>query len=438
MQTRRDHVQAYQFFTGRLSTALTAGDPGGGDIPLRRSALGGVFGLIAAALLLAGFAVYGLISPGENSTWRAPGAIVVEKETGNRYLYINGTLHPTLNLASAMLYYANGGGHVVDVSRNSLTGVPHGRAIGIPDAPDSMPSTLLSGAWSRCATSDGARLTVNLDPAVPTTDLAAQRVLVADSTGRDYLIWRDIAYPVGSRAALISLGVGNVEPVRVTASWLAALHIGAVLAAPSIPGAGTPGPVIAGRPSTVGQLLALTGGAQTQYYVLRQDGIAPVSATVLALFQGQPGEPATRQIGPAALAGLPTSSRPSTMDSLPDLVGARIYQPHNAALCVRQTSSGSTVSAGSLVAEPISTVDASGAAAVPADAGMYAYALPMATNAQPTLYLITDQGRKFQLTQQAPTALGLGGNAVGVPASVLAATPSGPTLVTGSSILSGR
>lgn len=151
MQTRRDHVQAYQFAMGRLASALVSGDPGRGDSPTRRSALGSVFGVALVVLLCAGFGVYGLVSPVAKDDWRKDGAVVLEKETGNRYVYANGALRPTRNQASALLI-AGRRAAPESVSAKDLAGVPHGAPVGIPGAPDTVPApSALTAAPGRAA-----------------------------------------------------------------------------------------------------------------------------------------------------------------------------------------------------------------------------------------------------------------------------------------------
>jgi len=56
---------------------------------------GGLAVMIIAVLLCGGFAVYGLINPGGATEWKQPGSIIVEKETGNRYLYLGGVVSLT-------------------------------------------------------------------------------------------------------------------------------------------------------------------------------------------------------------------------------------------------------------------------------------------------------------------------------------------------------
>ncbi len=139
MQTQRDHVHAHQFQMGRMSSALVLGDPTSAEDPASRSIVGLVIGLVLAVLIVAGFAVYGLIVPGGSKSWRAAGAIIVEKETGNRYVYLNGVLRPTLNLTSAMLI-EGASAKIQLTARNSLKGVPHGSPIGIAGAPQTVPA----------------------------------------------------------------------------------------------------------------------------------------------------------------------------------------------------------------------------------------------------------------------------------------------------------
>src|SRR5436305_4359755 len=103
MQSRRDQVQAQTYVLGRLTSALVHGEPDAAETPMRRTTIGLFAGLMIAAIIVAGSAVIGLIFPSGGTRWQQPGMLVVEKETGSRYLYLAGRLHPVLNLASAML-----------------------------------------------------------------------------------------------------------------------------------------------------------------------------------------------------------------------------------------------------------------------------------------------------------------------------------------------
>lgn len=64
MQTQKDHVEAYSFLMGRMTAALVTGDASYLDVPARRAWTGLVVGALLAALITAGFLVFGLITHG--------------------------------------------------------------------------------------------------------------------------------------------------------------------------------------------------------------------------------------------------------------------------------------------------------------------------------------------------------------------------------------
>lgn len=446
MQTRRDHVQAYQFVASRLASALTTGDPGRGEPPLRRSSLGLMWGVLVGVLLCGGFAIYGLINPGGNYDYKKPGAIVVEKETGNRYLYINGTLYPTLNTASAMLFFAGSSttGTFTPVSRNSLVGVPHGRSVGIPGAPDSVPQAkdMLPPQWSLCAApgADEPSMRIDTDPNTPTTAMPADaKFLVQGQDHINYVVWRNTIYPIGSHNALVALGFGDTAPTLVPTVWIHQLHQGQTLDVPVIDGAGQAGPPVDGTPTKIGDLLDTNVGGEKQTYVLRKDGVAPVNDTALALLLAKPGAHQPRDITTAGLAELPESKDTSTLQGMPNMVTSKTYAADNASVCVRQKSSGDAVSTGFLVIEPLSVSAGRITMNVPAGRGLIAVSEPAPQQSDKRVYyLITDLGEKFRVAQQAFGPLQIGGTAVGMPKEVLDAMPSGPDLVMGPAVLTAN
>ena len=88
--------------------------------------------------------------------WRGGDAVILEKETGAKYVYVNGRLHPVANYSSAVLIV--GARRTVSVARRSLAGVPRGAVLGIPDAPDALPGSreLVGGPWSVCSSVGGS------------------------------------------------------------------------------------------------------------------------------------------------------------------------------------------------------------------------------------------------------------------------------------------
>lgn len=96
MQSKRDQVHAHTFMMGRLSSSLLMADPDAPESPLGRTTRGVVFGVLVTVLIGAGATVYGLLRPGGNDAWRDGKHLVVNRDTGARYLWTgtDGVLHP--------------------------------------------------------------------------------------------------------------------------------------------------------------------------------------------------------------------------------------------------------------------------------------------------------------------------------------------------------
>ncbi|MER7187679.1 type VII secretion protein EccB [Streptomyces hyaluromycini] len=438
MQTRRDHVQAYQFAMGRLASALVSGDPGRGDSPTRRSALGSVFGVGMAVLLCAGFGVYGLISPAAKDDWRKDGAIVLEEDTGNRYVYANGELRPVRNYASALLI-AGERTAPETVAAKSLAGVPHGTPVGIQGAPDTVPtaSALATGAWARCLPGQGAQnakkaagqgqaLLFGGSAAALAALPAGRQVLLTGPGDTRYLLLRGAKYPVPGDSTLIALGLDDQAALPATADWLAAVPTGAALAAPVPAGAGKAAGQVAGQTAKIGQLFRTstdgTGntGSTVHYYVMRSDGLARVNATEYALLAARPGAPAPRQVGQSDIAVAPVSADDATTGRVPDLSGVRALA--GGTVCLTEASDG----------RARITVGTPGAGGIVLPAGGGVLAVPDNSPAgDRTEYLITEQGLKYRIADtDAERALGFGDGKrrLALPAGVLALVPDGPAL----------
>ncbi|MER8184563.1 type VII secretion protein EccB [Kitasatospora sp. NPDC094015] len=434
MQTRRDHVQAYQFAMGRLATALVSGDPGRGESPTRRAALGTFLGAGVTALLCAGSGVYGLISPVPSAAWRTPGAIVLERQTGNRYLLLDGELRPVRNRASALLL-AGSTAPMETADRAALAGAPHGAPIGIPGAPDTVPTGtgLLTGGWTRCLRPDLATgQSVDFAPQGRTTPVPADRqALLAGPDGKRYLLFGGVRYPVPSDSVLIALGLDGEQAVPARPSWLAALPQGAPLAAPTVPDAGAPAGQVAGAAVTVGQLFSTDSGGTDRYYLMRSDGIAPVNASEAALLAMAPGAPAVRRVGATDMASTPLSTAPPPADRLPDVRDAPPIAAAGQALCLAQTPDGTAVRS-RVVLEGGAAATGTRPVLVPADSGVYAVdQTQLAAQAlAPRSYLIDDQGTAYPLGEGSAAAqLGLAGRPrTPVPGDLLAELPQGPVL----------
>ena len=251
MQNRRDQVQAHTFVVGRLVSAMLRAEPDSPISPLRRYVVGTICGVLLGALALVGCGIYGFISPGGATSWRKSGVLVVEKETGARYVYVGGQLRPVLNYTSARLILG-GEPTIVRVSRTSLSGTPHGLPVGIDSAPDFLPdvSRLDGTQWQVCSAlredttgADRPFVTLWIGATPAGRSLGTDEgLLVRAPDNHAYLAWNNRRLSVPMPATLSALGYAAEQQHRVGWAWLNALPSGPDLSAADVPGRGQPGP----------------------------------------------------------------------------------------------------------------------------------------------------------------------------------------------------
>ncbi|WP_046731020.1 type VII secretion protein EccB [Streptomyces humi] len=472
MQSRRDQVIAHQFLVSRLTSGLLRADPDVTEPPTRRTNRGMTYGMVIAAVVSAGSLVFGLVKPGGNTTWESGKALIVEKETGTRYVY-DGRLHTVLNYPSARLLLG-ADMTTVSVSANSLSAARHGSEVGIPGAPDSLPTadSLNAHPWQVCAattsTDSGARkpLTVlAVDSAQEGAGVREdQAVLVKGPDGDTYLLWQDNRFKVaGGQQALAALGYGGAGATSVSAAFLDAVPAGPDLAAPPVSEPGTTGPVLDGQATRVGQVFSVqTPGSAKRYYVLGDDGLVPITTTQAALALGDPG---TRQkayggavpkevvLSAQALSGALAASGSASATAvrqagaqLPARPPALLGVPDSAGVCVGLDAQGAksirvtltVVSGKTVVDDALPPLKASAPACLPVDgiavapgSGSLVRALSSSgSGTGTTTYLVTDNGVKYRVpTASAATDLGYDLSAAdGLPAALLNMLPTGPDL----------
>lgn len=287
MASKRDQLQSYQFVLQRMMHAVVLRETDPEHPPFRRGIIAMVGGIVLAVLALAAVGVYGQVSPGGKKSWQAGDRVIVEKETGTRYVYVNEVLYPTANYVSALLLMKKYSKPVM-VAQKSLLGVPRGPRVGIADAPDSLPAKnrLLAGGWSLCSqpTVDAAGskavrsvLLVGQEPdaAQPVNDAA---LLVIAPDGHGYFIWRGFRHVVQEAATVTAaLALDTESWQQVSQAWLDLIPSGPPLAPIAVPQAGTPSKLM--RPGRVGALYVVqTSTGQGQYYLLTSDRLLPISA----------------------------------------------------------------------------------------------------------------------------------------------------------------
>jgi type VII secretion protein EccB len=449
MPSRQDQLHSYQFSAQRVVAALVVREPDPAQAPGRRLAGASLAGALVAVLSLAAVAVFGVIAPGGGDRWRSPGTVVVERESGARYVYLDGALHPVLNYASARLL-AGAGAHTATVRASSLTGVARGAPLGIPGAPDSLPTKdrLLTGGWSVCS----ARLadrpeSVLFVGAVPPggRPLAEQALLAQTPDGTRYLLWHGSALRV-PRPQLVdsAFSWGGRQPVAVAAALVDAVPAGPDLAPPQIPGRGDASRVLPDKIGTV--LVAQAQGGSRQYGVVLAAGLAPISQVQADLLLSDPDAAAVlpqrgaREVSQAQFAQAPVAALDGVGDALPQVTPQLAAPGPAAAVCAQQSGAGAvslTLDAEMTAAmQSAPAPDASAATrpadriVVPAGHGALVEAVASGTATTGALCLVTDVARRYPLPAAGVAEL-LGYPSVApvrVPAALVALLPTGPVL----------
>ncbi|KAA2266476.1 type VII secretion protein EccB [Solihabitans fulvus] len=377
MWTQRDQIQAYQFLRRRLVSSLVAADANHPISPSRRLVLGTILGLAAALLVTAGFGVVGALNPSGAADWRQGGQVIVEAETGGRYILgQDGLLHPVLNYASARLLAGGNGDKTVTVPAKALASASRGLTVGISGAPDSLPAAdrLAVASVMMCsrALPNVPEATERVTTAiVGGTDSAhklgdGQALLVQQLSGQRYLITGGHRLALTDPAVAAALGYGDAPAVTVARAWLNAVPAGKDLRAAPAGRAPTLVP-----PPAATDAVCVAGDGQTNAEILLSDRVP-----------------------------LPSGAK---------------------AMTVKDPLNKESAGADPLMANEVY---------VPPGSGALVSDQPAPNAPGGTSYLITDSGMKFPVSgQDAVRALGYGGvKPQGVATGLLALLPTGPAL----------
>ena len=97
MASRRDLIQSFQFAARRVVSAVVMRQTDPVEWPNRRLGGAGFGALMVTVIALAAVGIYGMIVPGGKTSWKDGRSIIVVKETGAPYVYLEGKLHPVSN-----------------------------------------------------------------------------------------------------------------------------------------------------------------------------------------------------------------------------------------------------------------------------------------------------------------------------------------------------
>jgi type VII secretion protein EccB len=460
MASKRDQLHAYQFLVQRVISALVTRETDPEQPPFRRPVNAAFGGIAIAVIMLAAVGVYGVINPGGNQAWADGKKVVVEEETGTRYVYLDGRLHPVENYTSALLALGDHA-ETVSVSRDSLAGVPRGPRIGIPDAPDALPGKdgLLQDGWTLCS-QPAPDLTGTV---VPTSVLMVGQsargglalgdyAVLADvpETGERYLLLRGYRHLISKPDQLaVGLALRATPAVRVSPAVIESIPAGRPIA---------PIPVAQmGQPSQMGQLDVLAGqlfavstSRGVQFYLAEVGQLRPITElqydiqrayqATAAAYPNQ--EPRALPMGLIEASGAPQPSIAPAKPGDPPAVRPDFVRAEDAStLCLtfadpgvpRMTLSPSMPPVDPMSATPRRTPQGAVLAdrvVVPAGRAAVVEAVPTADTPRGTYLVVTDQGIAHPLASvEVLKVLGYDGvTPVRMPSGLVARVPMGSGL----------
>jgi type VII secretion protein EccB len=241
----RDAIDSLAFRRRQLFLAFTRGSKNVGEALVKRPNRPLYAGVAVALVVCLVVGVKALVDQGPPKDWDADGTLVIDRDAGGRYLTVDGTLRPVLNLTSLRLLSGGALPRSVQVGHGLLAGRPVGQPIGIAGAPDQPPA--LVGPPARWVACQGGRDRVDLliglppdagqaGPGAPGGVLA--RASDGSGRGRVYLVTGPSAFPLSSSGVLARLGYSADQVRAVPRRWLDLLPKASPLELQPLPGGG--------------------------------------------------------------------------------------------------------------------------------------------------------------------------------------------------------
>lgn len=448
MASRRDELNAYTFAKRRTLASFLQPSPTGSEegAPKPLSTL--LPGIVVGVVILAVFGGIGMFKPTAPSGWNTPNEhVIVASKSTTRYVVLRtGTeiqLHPVLNMASAKLLLDPSKDTVITVDEGVLDSgkLPHGATIGIPYAPDRLPSSGEAEAakhWAVCERpSAGGR-------AIQKAAFVFGKKEWSKTEGSSKLSGGDLMYVVGPDGKsqyvvdakgtaypladpsdthlLTALDTQRRTPQRVSQEWLDTLHKGDAIEIPKITD-GTPGAEANAFASgelrqydKVGEVIKAYEGQVMKYYVVLPGKVARISeftATLLLnsgdlLSVGQTGE--AQQVSPGAVADSTTfeadknwpTYKPNTVNDGTSATSGR----NTVCNVLRSVGSGNRTTLSTWVGGdfPAPLPTGSSSAYVTAGSGqLFRQVMGTEADAGP-VFLVTDTGLRYALQSNSDSA----------------------------------
>jgi ESX secretion system ATPase EccB len=454
MASRSDQLHSHQFTLQRAVGALAMRDPDPVSSPMRR--IGGALfaSVMIAVLAVAAVGVYGVLRPGTGKAWRDGHAMIIEKETGARYVYRDNVLYPVLNYTSALLIL--GSPESVTVSRSELVGVRRGTPMGIPGAPDPLPGPeqLVRDPWTLCSrppaapaggSSRGVESVLRVG-SVPGEKLAGGAgVLAVDPVGGLHLLWNSRRFALIQPDLVLTAFLWD----KATATPVSAALLNAMPAGPDLGRVAAPRSDKASALTgfTVGEVFVVADPSGNRLYgIALESGVAVVTAVQAGILVADNANSTgrIRELSQAAYAAatkdtslvttgdnappadIPTQSRPGAQggvcatftsgNPVPGVVVAASLPPAPGEVRAQRTAAD--------LSQPVDFV------AVPPGQGVVVESLASAGSVAGSLAVISDLGLRFAVPSVDVLGM-LGYKDVApqrFPASLVALVPSGRAL----------
>lgn len=254
--------------------------------------------LLAMLLGVAGALIFSMILPagtvGENK-------IVMNRQSGERFVSVNGQMSPVYNLSSARLILGSYGNPVA-VTPASIDRAPKGSRTGISGAPDDMPVTNGSGtSAAACQRVPVNSITEKVKVAAidgvslggRASELGADRVALARMNDQTYVIWNGAKSLIdpGDRIVLSALGIDSATIARampLNPNVGNAIPSALPMVDPIVPESGAASPWKLGVEAPIGAVIQSDlPGRGNRFYVVLRDGLQEVSPTVAAMLRSE-------------------------------------------------------------------------------------------------------------------------------------------------------
>lgn len=413
--------------------------------------IGAMIGIVA----LAAVGLYGVVVPGGKKTWRNDQALIMEKETGARYVYLNKQLHPVVNYVSARLILKKTSVSTVTVSRSSLKEAKRGVTLGITGIPDSLPDRklLVKDPWVLCSkpgrNESGQAMTTSVLMIGTQPEggrgLGEEAALIRLPDESVHMIWHDRRFRIRQPTIVLNaLGLGQATISSATLAWANAIPQGTDIGPIDISNRGEASSTLAN--AKVGQVVKTKSVSGTsQLFVVLDDGIADITQLQADILLNHPDTPVAYDnaqpdsIERTDLARAKRSAKkvvPSGTNQPPPTTPRIVTGIDQAAMCASfgSLSEAPPVTVGATLSDSVSGVRPSGSGVdeviVAPGRGVLVQSMQSADATTGPLALVTDLGIRYSLASKEVIGY-LGyteGSITKVPASLVALLAHGQAL----------